>query len=129
LFRRWPVATTAVPRSRIRAEYALTPLGSDFSVARNQFSRNADTVTVRRPGNHTTLEGCSSDLEHLNPIIKTHGTESSIMESHQAGAAAGHTFPDRLRAVRTGYGPADECRPPRRVITAHKYNRFSFAEL
>jgi hypothetical protein len=75
------------------------------------------------------LKGASRDLEHLNPLIKLLGTESKVMESHKAGAAAGQTFliayapsdldTERLMNVarRTGY------------LKAHKYDRFSLTEL
>lgn len=75
------------------------------------------------------LKGSSQDLEHLNPLIKTLGTESQIMESHKEGAKAGHSFliayapsdldTDRLMNVarRVGYE------------RAQKYDRFTFSEL
>jgi hypothetical protein len=75
------------------------------------------------------LKGASADLEHLSPLIKLLGTESKVMESHKAGAAAGQTFliayapsdldTERLMNVarRTGY------------VKAHKYDRFSLTEL
>jgi hypothetical protein len=75
------------------------------------------------------LKGSSADLEHLNPLIKLLGSESKVMESHRAGAAAGQAFliayapsdldTERLMNVarRTGY------------VKAHKYDRFTLTEL
>ena len=75
------------------------------------------------------LEGSSSDLEHLSRLIKALGSESRVMESHKAGAAAGQAFliayapsgldTERLMNVvrRTGY------------LKAHKYDRFTLTEL
>ncbi len=75
------------------------------------------------------LEGSSSDLEHLSPIIKALGTESRVMESHRAGAAAGQTF-------LIAYAPSDLdaerlMNVARRngQLKAHKYSRFTFTEL
>jgi hypothetical protein len=75
------------------------------------------------------LKGSSADLEQLSPLIKALGGETSVMESHRAGATAGHSFviayapseldTERLMNVarRGGY------------LKAHKYDRFTFTEL
>jgi hypothetical protein len=47
---------------------------------------------VRLMDTQKVLEGSSADLEHLSPLIKALGSESKIMESHKAGAAAGQAF-------------------------------------
>ena len=75
------------------------------------------------------LEGTTDDLKNLSPIIKALGNEGELIRSHQAGAAAGHTFllvyapsdleTERLMNVarRVGY------------VKAHKYDRFTITEL
>jgi hypothetical protein len=75
------------------------------------------------------LEGSTADLQHLSPLIRALGSEPELMEGHQAGAAAGHSFliayaPSDLDAQRlmnvarrNGY------------LRAQKYDRFSFTEL
>jgi hypothetical protein len=75
------------------------------------------------------LKGSSADLEHLSPLIKLLGTESKVMESHKAGAAAGQTF-------LIAYAPSDLdterlMNVARRMgyLKAHKYDRFSLTEL
>jgi hypothetical protein len=75
------------------------------------------------------LEGSTTDLEHLSPLIKALGSEARVMESHKAGAAAGQTFliayapseldTERLMNVARGTG----------YLKAHKYDRFSLTEL
>jgi hypothetical protein len=75
------------------------------------------------------LEGSSSDLEHLSPLIKALGSESQLMEGHRAGAAAGQSFliayapseldAQRLMNVARQHG----------FLKAQKYDRFSFTEL
>jgi hypothetical protein len=84
---------------------------------------------VRVMDTEQVLKGSGADLEHLSPLIKLLGTESKVMESHRAGAAAGQTFliayapsdldTERLMNVarRTSY------------VKAHKYDRFTLTEL
>jgi hypothetical protein len=84
---------------------------------------------VRIMDTQRVLEGSSTDLEQLSPLIKALGSESRVLESHKTGAAAGQIFliayapseldTERLMSVarRTGY------------VQAHKYDRFTLTEL
>lgn len=75
------------------------------------------------------LAGSSSDLEHLNPLVRALGTESDLTAGHQAGAALGHTFV-------IVYAPSDldtsrVMNVARRIgfAKAQKYDRFTVTTL
>jgi hypothetical protein len=75
------------------------------------------------------LKGASADLEQLNPLVRALGAETQATESHQAGAAAGHTF-------LVAYAPSDLdterlMNVARRIgfVRAQKYDRFTVTEL
>ena len=75
------------------------------------------------------LEGTTADLEQLSPLVRALGSEVQATESHQAGAAAGHTF-------LVAYAPSDLdterlMNVARRVgyVKAQKYDRFTVTEL
>jgi hypothetical protein len=88
-----------------------------------------DEEDVRLMDRSRVLEGSSADLEHLSPFIRALGSESDILESHQAGAASGQTF-------LIAYAPSDLdtqrlMNVARRVgyVSAQKYDRFTFTKL
>jgi hypothetical protein len=75
------------------------------------------------------LEGSSSDLEQLSPLIRALGSEPELMEGHRAGAEAGHAF-------LIAYAPSDldaqrlmNVARRQGYVRAQKYDRFSFTEL
>jgi hypothetical protein len=75
------------------------------------------------------LEGASTDLQHLNPLVRAFGSEVQATESHRAGAEAGHTF-------LVAYAPSDLdterlMNVARRIgyVRAQKYDRFKVTEL
>jgi hypothetical protein len=75
------------------------------------------------------LEGASTDLQHLNPLVRALGSEVQATESHRAGAEAGHTF-------LVAYAPSDLdterlMNVARRIgyVRAQKYDRFKVTEL
>jgi hypothetical protein len=88
-----------------------------------------DEDDVRIMDRARVMQGSSEDLEHLSPLIRAFGSESDILESHQAGAASGQTF-------LIAYAPSDLdtqrlMNVARRVgyISAQKYDRFTFTTL
>jgi hypothetical protein len=88
-----------------------------------------DEDDVRIMDRARVMKGSSEDLEHLSPLIRALGSESDILESHQAGAASGHAF-------LIAYAPSDLdtqrlMNVARRIgyVSAQKYDRFTFTKL